>query len=141
MATPYASFQNTGNGVATSPSQAPNLPPNTTSDEIEKIFKPFWDKATISIQDFTKSRLDQYIAEPEFGQKVFDLDKYVTTEYIADANAARNLFMSILYQQIADDLLDTRFGERIRTYMDKAFPLLIDRMVRQTGECENQCSP
>ena len=52
------------------------------------------------------------------------------TEYLADSNVAEKLFMSILYQPSADDLLDARFEERIRTYMDKTLPTLIDRMVR-----------
>ena len=85
--------------------------------------------------------MEEYIAVTEFGEKVIDLVDHVITDYLADTNVAENLFMSIRYLPSADDLLDTRFGERIRTYMDKAFPLLIDRMVRQTGECENQCSP
>ena len=55
----------------------------------------------------------------------------VITDYLADANVAENLFMSILYQPSTDDLIYTHFEERrIRTYMDKTLPALINRMVR-----------
>ena len=73
--------------------------------------------------------MDGYIAGPEFRHKVIDLIDRVITDYLADTNVAENLFMSILYQPSADDLLDTRFEERIRTYMEKTLPPLIDRMV------------
>ena len=105
MATPSPSFQTTGNGETTSSSQALNLPQNATQEEIEQLFKRFLEDATISLHDFTKARLDEYIAGPEFGQKVIDLVDRVITEYLVDANVAENLFMSILYQPSADDLL------------------------------------
>ena len=52
------------------------------------------------------------------------------TDYLADTNVAENPFMSILFQPSADDLLDTRFEERIRTYLYKTLPPIIERMVR-----------
>ena len=67
MATLSASFHTTGNGETTSYSQASNIPPNTTQEEIEQVIKRLLEDATISLHDFTKARLDEYIARPEFG--------------------------------------------------------------------------
>ena len=58
MAIPSASFHTTGNGETTSSSQAPNLPPNATQEEIEQVLKRLLEDATVSLHDFTKARLD-----------------------------------------------------------------------------------
>ena len=72
MATLSASFHTTGNVETTSSSQAPNPPPNTTQEEIEQVLKRLLEEATISLHDFTKTRLDEYIAGPEFGKRSCD---------------------------------------------------------------------
>ena len=59
MATPSTSFHATGNGETKSSSQVPNLPPNTTQEEIEQVLKCLLEDATVSLHDFTKARLDE----------------------------------------------------------------------------------
>ena len=87
MATTSASFHTTGIGETTSPSKALNIPQNTTLEEIKQVFKLLLKAATISLHDLTKTR-DEYIAGPEFGQKVIDLVGRVITDYLADFNIA-----------------------------------------------------
>ena len=66
----------------------------------------------------------------------------VPNDYLADANVAENHFISILYQPSAEDLLDTSFEERIRTYMDNTLPPIIDRMVRhQLASAKTRARP
>ena len=117
MVTPSASFHATENGKTSSSSQARNLPQNETQEEIEQVFKRLLEDATISLHDFTKARLDEYVAGPEFGQKGIDLVDRVIPDYLVHANVAENLFMRILRQPSAENLLDTRSKERIRTYL------------------------
>ena len=53
-----ASFHTTGNGETTSSSQAPKLPPNKTQEEIEQVLTLLLEDATVSLNDFTKARLE-----------------------------------------------------------------------------------
>ena len=79
--------------------------------------------------DFARKRLDEYIAGPEFGQKLTDLTDQVLTDYLADPTVMENLFLSILYQPKSDQLMDDRFMETIRTYMDTTLPPLVYRLI------------
>ena len=51
------------------------------------------------------------------------------TDYLADPTMMENLFLRILYQPKSDQLMDDRFMETVRTYMDTTLPPVVYRHI------------
>ena len=131
MATPSDSFHPAGNGGTPRTSQASHTqsPPSPAGESFETMFTRVMSGCADTLCDFAQKRLDEYIAGPEFGQKLTDLTDQVLTDYLADTTVTENLFLSILYQPKSDQLMDDRFMETIRTYMDTTLPPLVYRLI------------